>query len=153
VNRRRATSRKPAKAQQTIKAKRGTASKPTRNRRHSVSKDTDVARLARELQEALEQQTATSEILGAVARSSTDVQLVLEAVCESAARLCQAYDAAIWRPDADRVLLAAHYGPITQVGSLPLVRGTAVGRAVIDKQTVHVADIQSHADEFPITSE
>ena len=101
-----------------------------------------VKTLTGELSEALEQQTATSEILGVVARSSTDVQVVLEAVCQSAARLCDAYDAAIWRPDGDRVLLLAHHGPITQVKSLPLVRGTAVGRSILDKRTVHIADMR-----------
>ena len=123
VKRRRATSRKPAKTRQATKAKRGTASKPARNRRVSaLSKDTEVARLARELAEAREQQTATSEILGAVARSSTDVQVVLDAICASAARLCEAYDSTIWRPDGDRLVPAAHHGPIAQVGSLPLTR-------------------------------
>jgi hypothetical protein len=122
VRRHRATSRKPAKAHQTIKAKRDTTSKPPRNRRPSVSKDTEVARLTRELAEAREQQTATSEILGAVARSSTDVQVVLDAICASAARLCEAYDSTIWRPDGDRLVPAAHHGPIAQVGSLPLTR-------------------------------
>jgi GAF domain len=113
----------------------------------------ELAESQQHLAEALEQQTATSEILGAVARSSTDVQVVLEAMCQSAARLCDAYDAAIWRPDGDRVLLLAHHGPITQVKSLPLVRGTAVGRSILDKRTVHTADIQTQADEFPVTSE
>jgi hypothetical protein len=61
VTRRRATSRKPAKAQQATKAKRGTASKPARDRRASaLSKDTEIALLARELTEAREQQTATT---------------------------------------------------------------------------------------------
>src|SRR5215467_10908010 len=113
----------------------------------------ELAEAQRQLAEALEQQTATSEILGVVARSSTDVQVVLEAACQSAARLCEAYDAAIWRPDGDRVLLLAHHGPITQVKSLPLVRGTAVGRSILDKRTVHTAVIQTQADEFPVTSE
>ena len=113
----------------------------------------ELAETQKHLAEALEQQIATSEILGAVARSATDVQIVLDAVCQSAARLCEAYDAAIWRPDGDQLLLVAHHGPITQVGSIPLVRGSVVGRAVLDRQTVHIADIQSSADEFPITSE
>ena len=60
MRRRQASSRKPAKAQQTIKAKRGTASKPARKRRLStLSEDTKVARLARGLREAGKQQAAT----------------------------------------------------------------------------------------------
>src|ERR1700730_4545978 len=86
-------------------------------------------RRTRELTEALEQQEATSGILGVVARSPTDVQSVLDAVCQSALRLCEAYDSAIWRPDGDRLLLVAHQGPIP-VESLPLVRGTVAGRLV-----------------------
>jgi signal transduction histidine kinase len=102
--------------------------------------------------EALEQQTATSEILGVVARSPTDVQSVLDAVCRSAARLCEAYDSTIWRSDGDRLILVAHHGPITQVESLPLVRGTVTGRSVLDKRTLHIADMHTQADEFPESS-
>jgi signal transduction histidine kinase len=156
VKRRRATSRKPAKTQPTIKAKRSAASNaaaPKRRLRPSaLSKDTEVARLTRERDEAREQQAATSEILGAVARSSTDVQLVLDSICESAARLCEAYDSTIFRPDGDRLVPVAHHGPITQIESLPLARGTVAGRTVLDKRTIHIADIQSKADEFPEAS-
>ena len=52
----------------------------------------ELAEAQKHLAEALEQQTTTSEILGIVARSPVDAQSVLDAVCESAARLCQAYD-------------------------------------------------------------
>src|SRR5436190_1030267 len=71
----------------------------------------ELAESQQHLAEALEQQTATSDILGAVARSSTNVQLVLDAICESAARLCEAYDSTIWRPDGDRLVPIAHHGP------------------------------------------
>jgi GAF domain-containing protein len=105
-----------------------------------------------ELAEALEQQTATSEILGVIAHSATDIQTVLDNVCQSAARLCEAYDSTIWRPGDDRLVPLAHYGRIAQVESLPLVRGTVAGRTVLDKRTVHIADVDTEADEYPESS-
>jgi two-component system NtrC family sensor kinase len=121
-----------------------------RRRRSSVADlQKQLDQRTRELAEALEQQMATSEILRTVAHSSADIQSVLDAVCQNAVRLCEAYDSSFFRPDGDRLLLVAHHGPITQVESLPLVRGIPAGRSVLDKRTIHVADIQTQADEFP----
>src|SRR5207247_1923468 len=65
-----------------------------------------------QLTEALEQQTATSEILRVIASSPNDVQPVLDVVAENAARLCDAKDAVIRRVDGDRLRVVATYGPM-----------------------------------------
>ena len=69
-------------------------------------------RLFQELKESLEQQTATSEILGVIASSPTDIQPVLDVVAENAARLCDATDAVIHRIDGDMLRPVANYGPL-----------------------------------------
>ena len=69
-------------------------------------------RLFQELKEALEQQTATSEILGVIASSPTDIQPVLDAIAQSAARVCGSDDATIRLLDGDEYFLAAHFGTI-----------------------------------------
>src|SRR5262249_49899256 len=89
----------------------------------------------RELAEAREQQAATSEILRVIRSSPNNVQPVFDAVAESAARLCESFDSAVWRREGDRLLLVAHHGAIPQTGSesfLPLVRGTVGSRSVLD---------------------
>jgi two-component system NtrC family sensor kinase len=65
-----------------------------------------------ELREALEHQTATSEVLGIISHSPTDVLPVLDAIVESAAKVCQADDAIVWRVDGNIRRLATHFGPI-----------------------------------------
>jgi GAF domain-containing protein len=107
-------------------------------------------RLFQELKEALEQQTATSEILGVIASSPTDIQPVLDVVAENAARLCEATDASILRVDGEILRLSAAYGSLTAVAEQrPLIRTIPGARAIIDRQTIHVHDLQEQVEEFP----
>jgi len=104
-----------------------------------------------QVSESLEQQTATSEILRVIASSPTDVQPVLEAVAESAARLCEAPDVSIFVQEADHLRVAARHGPIPSDTALPLSRESGVGWAVLEGRTVHVADMQTEVDRFPVS--
>jgi GAF domain-containing protein len=104
-----------------------------------------------ELTEALEQQTATSEILRVISSSPTDLQPVLDAVVKSAARFCGAYDAQMWHLKGESLRLAAHHGPIpSPVGwLLPVARDSVTGRSVLEGRAVHVADLEAETEEFP----
>src|SRR5262245_29784846 len=107
----------------------------------------------RRLTEALEQQTATGEILGVIASSPTNIQPVLDVVAEYAARLCDATDAIIHhRWDGKTYESVAKYGsiPLPDRQLLRPIRGTPAGRAIVDKQTIHVDDIMAEIEtEFP----
>ena len=108
-------------------------------------------RLFQELTEALEQQTATSEILGVIASSPTDIQPVLDAVAENAGRVCGATDAIIQRVEGNALRRVAHYGPLPGVEeATPISRGWVMGRAAVDRRTIHVHDVAAEVEtEFP----
>ena len=108
-----------------------------------------VEELKRELAEAREQQAATTEILRVISSSPTDPQRVFGEIAASAARLCDAYDAVILQVKDNELRLVGHHGPIPPAGTLPLTRGVVTGRAVLDRRTVHVADLQAETDEYP----
>src|SRR5512147_620529 len=93
--------------------KKSSAKRRTTSSRESVAalKKTITAQ-AQEIREALEQQTATSEILGVIASSPTDIQPVLDVVAENAARLCEATDAQIRLVEGDVTRLAASFGTL-----------------------------------------
>src|SRR5262249_4378208 len=108
-------------------------------------------RLFQELKESLEQQTATSEILGVIASSPTDIQPVLETITERAARVCSAEDGVLRLVDGNVMRLAAHYGSVPFVAvERPINRQSLPGRAVLDRKIVHIADaVEVIATEYP----
>jgi signal transduction histidine kinase len=104
----------------------------------------------RDLNEALQHQTATSSILTVIASSPNDIQPVLKAVAESACRICQAYDAIIFLREGQQLRVGAHFGPIpVDFVERRIGRGWASGRAVVDRMAVHVPDILASGVDFP----
>jgi two-component system NtrC family sensor kinase len=111
---------------------------------------TELSQLQKEVQSLTEQiesreceQSATSEILRLIATLSTDIQSVLDTIAENAARVCDSYDAVIRLIEGNILRLAAHYGPVESGfgREQPLTRSTVGGRAIIDRQTIHIHDL------------
>ena len=94
-----------------------------------------------ELREALEEQTATREILRIISSSRTDTQRVFDAVAESVARLCQAHDVVIRLVDGNVHRAVAHHGSIPPAPPRSITRATVAGCAMLDVQMLHIPDI------------
>ena len=107
-----------------------------------------------ELTNSLEQQTAISEILRVISSSPTDVQPVLDAVAERAAHLCRAAFARIMLVEGGKLIPAAGYwegkladgGNEVQTDPVPLDRSSISGRAALDRETIHIADVRPLLD-------
>jgi signal transduction histidine kinase len=111
------------------------------------------ADLRRDLTEALEQQTATSEILRVISSSATDVQPVLDAIAHQAMRLCSASYGVVTRYDGELLHLAAHAhvrpeGVEAMKRLFPTLpsRATTSSRAVLERGVVHVPDALADPD-------
>ena len=115
----------------------------------TVSGDQSVEDLRRELAEAQEQQAATAEILRVISSSPMDLQRVFAEIAASAARICDAYDATILQVENDLLRLVGHHGPIPASSTIPLMRRHTSARAVLDRRTNHIADLQVEGEEYP----
>ena len=150
---------KPAKARphSALKPTGRNAPKPQSNRRSAADDSAfEVAQLKRELHEALEQQTAISDILRVISNSPSDVQPVLDSVAEHAAHICEAHVVEIAIVDNEVFRIAASFGEAERLSrqeSVPLDRSTVTGRAICDLQPVQVADLQKAGEEFPLGRE
>jgi GAF domain-containing protein len=132
--------------------RRGSAAR-TEGRPSAAERNQKIARLSRDLKEVSQQQMATSQILRAISNSPQDLQAALETIAESAARLLDVSDAEIMRIEGDKLCLVAKHGPMQQfwpLGDLrPINRNWVTGRAVVDRATVHVPDLQAAEADFP----
>jgi signal transduction histidine kinase len=117
----------------------------------------DNVRLFNETREALEQQTAISEILRVISSSPTDVQPVLDAIADRAARLCDAAAASMYLTDGDVLRHLASKGaspdPVSSVDALPINRDSISGRALLDGTTIQVRDMLAEGSEYPLSHE
>jgi signal transduction histidine kinase len=115
-------------------------------------------RLFNETKEALEQQTATAEILRVISSSPTNVQPVLDAIVTTAVRLCDGVISAAFLVNGDQVEMVAHHN-FTETGLAavrsqwprPVTTDTITGRAISERQVVHIRDVETDAG-IPLSS-
>jgi signal transduction histidine kinase len=117
------------------------------------------ARLLRELRErsadlarSVDELTATSDVLKIISRSAVDLETVLDTLVETAARLCHADHAHMFRRRGERYHVVASFGASREFRAwlaqhpFEAGRGTATGRAVVEGRIIHVADVLADAE-------
>jgi class 3 adenylate cyclase len=155
MKRRSKASSKPAKTphRKALKQKGRSAPKAV-SRRSSIStgQKNEIARLTRELNDALKRETATGDVLKVISGSTFDLQSVLDTVTESAARLCEAEMAVVNRLSGTVYNTAASYGISAEqrdwitTFKIEAGRSTITGRAALEHKVVFIPDVQTEAE-------
>jgi transcriptional regulator with GAF, ATPase, and Fis domain len=118
-----------------------------------TGKETEVARLTRELSEERKQRTATSEVLHLLSGSHGDVNRLFDTILANATKLCQANFGALFLCEADAFRLVAQHNAPPAYAELrrrePLVRGRLLLRAAETKQVVQIADVREDVASNP----
>jgi GAF domain-containing protein len=102
-----------------------------------------------DLSESLQRQTAMSEVLGVISSSPEHIQPVFQAIVESAARLCEADNASIFRTEGDFVRHVAAHGRLATIDvgdGRPLAPGSMSGNVILRRQTIHIVDALAVAE-------
>jgi two-component system, NtrC family, sensor kinase len=146
-----------ARGREALKTKRRDASKNAPS--SAPIQDAEVARLTRELNEAREQQTATSDVLRAISSSGGELGPVFQAMLETATRLCEAKFGVLWRVDGETFHTAATQGLPPALAKY-LERGphrpgpeTGLGRLLKTRACIQVLDAledRAYAERDPI---
>ncbi|HJS20052.1 MAG TPA: response regulator, partial [Anaerolineales bacterium] len=92
-----------------------------------------------------------------IAENPTDIQPVLDAVAERAAKLCNSYDAVIVRIEGDYYRIVSHWGPVpipaeNLLNGIPFNRESVTGHAMMDKKSIHIHDLLAEPEnKYPLS--